>query len=115
MLLGALAAALGFIILPPRTRGELVSRLAVTILCSAVFGPWLFFWFLSAFPTLIEVAVSQSNLPEGYVWLMLSAPFLVLGGLPGWWVLGGALRWIDARRGKDLGEIVRDARRDFWP
>lgn len=115
VILGALAAALGFLLLPPQTRGELISRLVVTICCSAIFGPLFFFWFLSQFPALFAETLRQTAFSEMYIWLMLSAPFLVLGGLPGWWVLGAALRWIDKRRGKDLGEIVSDARKDFWP
>lgn len=115
VLLGALAAALGFLVLPPRTRAELMARLVVTIGCSAIFGPLLFFWFLSEFPEVLTETMRLAAFEEMYIWLMLSAPFLVLGGLPGWWVLGAALRWIDKRRGKDLGEIVSDARKDFWP
>lgn len=109
LLLGSLAAALGFLILPPKTQKEFVSRLTVTIIFSALFGPLLFFWFLSCFPGVMNAAVAESGLARWYIGMMLSAPFLVIGGLPGWWLLGGVIRWMDKRKDKDIEEIATDA------
>lgn len=118
VIIGAVTAALGFLILPPKTHKEFVGRLVATIMCSAIFGPWLYFWFLAHFPEVLATAVEQSGLTKGYVVMMLSAPFLVIGGLPGWWVLGAAVRWFDKRKDKDLVELAGDAKaaaKDFLP
>jgi hypothetical protein len=41
--------------------------------------------------------------------LLVAAPFLVLAGLPAWWILGALLLWFDRRRSKDIAEIAQDA------
>lgn len=120
VIVGAVAAAMGFLILPPKTHKEFVARLVVTIIFSALFGPLLYFWFVSTGigSAVVATAVQEiagSGLTAAYVKLMLSAPFLVIGGLPGWWLLGGLVRWLDRRKDKDLGELYADAKKDFLP
>jgi hypothetical protein len=41
--------------------------------------------------------------------LLVAAPFLVLAGLPAWWILGALLLWFERRRSKDIAEIAQDA------
>jgi hypothetical protein len=41
--------------------------------------------------------------------LLAAAPFLVLAGLPAWWLLGALLLWFERRRSKDIAEIAHDA------
>jgi len=116
VIVGAIAAALGFLILPPKTHKEFVARLVVTIICSALFGPWLYFWAASTGigSAVTALAVSEmTELAPAYVKMMLSTPCLVLGGLPGWWLLGALVRWLDKRKDKDIGELYTDAKKDF--
>ena len=112
VLAGAAAAALGFLIMWPRTLKEAFIRLACTIMTSAIGGPLLVIAMHSWWPTLFvsagEVAaLSGSGREMGF--LFVASPFLVIAGLPAWWIVGGIVRWLDKRSGKDIAEIVRDA------
>lgn len=115
----SLASALTFVFLPPKTHREFIYRLFVTFIGSFAIGPVLFFWFISQFPGVLDVAVRElsgvAGMDDGMVKMSLSVPFLIAGGLPGWYLLGAMFRWLDKRKGKDLGELVRDAKQDFMP
>jgi hypothetical protein len=41
--------------------------------------------------------------------LLVAAPFLVLAGLPAWWIVGAVLLWFERRSSKDIAEIAHDA------
>ena len=64
-------------------------------------------WWPSLFASAGQVA-AMSGLPSDLGMLFVSAPFLVLAGLPAWWLLGGLVLWFDRRRGKDLAEIAQE-------
>lgn len=116
---GALASALTFVFLPPKSHREFMARMFVTFLSSFMIGPIAYFTFMSYFPGVLDLAVKEltgvAGLDPASVKLSLSAPFLITGGLPGWYVLGWAFRWAEKRKNKDLAEVVRDAREDFKP
>lgn len=112
VLAGAAAAALGFLIMWPRTLKEAFIRLACTIMTSAIAGPLLVIAVHSWWPTLFAsagevAALSGTGREMGF--LFVASPFLVIAGLPAWWIVGGVVRWLDKRRGMDIAEIVQDA------
>ena len=113
----SLASALTFVFMPPKTHREFIYRMFVTFIGSFTIGPVLFFWFISSFPGVLDVAVRElvgtAGLDAGMVKMSLSVPFLIGGGLPGWYVLGAGFRWLEKRKGKDLGELVQEAKKDF--
>lgn len=116
---GALASVVGFIFLPPHSHREFLHRLFVTFLGSFTIGPVFYFTFISHFPGTLDMAVRElsgvGGIEPAMVKLSLSAPFLIAGGLPGWWVLGWGFRWMEKRKNQDLGEVVREIKRDFTP
>jgi nicotinamidase-related amidase len=112
VLAGAAATALAFLFMWPRTLKEAFVRLAATILASAIAGPLLVIAVHSWWPTLVQsagqVAVLYGSSAElGF--LFIAAPFMVMAGLPAWWLMGAVVLWLDKRRGKDIGEIAREA------
>lgn len=98
LIAGAVAAALMFAVLWPRTAREGVARIACTIAGSMLGGETL----------LAVVRASATWYPQGMEAAML---VYVSAGLPAWWLLGGVARWLDKRRDKDIGEMASDARR----
>ncbi|EML6089118.1 hypothetical protein ACY2QR_006733, partial [Pseudomonas aeruginosa] len=88
---GALAAALGFLVLWPRTMKEGFARLFCTIVASSVFGPILVVYLHSNRPELFEsaqVVAGLYQLEPAVGLLFVSAPLLVIAGLPAWWLIG---------------------------
>ena len=112
VLTGSLAAALGFIFLWPRTPREAFARFACSIISSATAGPLLVIWLRSYSPPMFDGARAVAimyGVEPALGFLFIAAPILVISGLPAWWVIGAAVRWLDNRREKDLGAMVRDA------
>jgi hypothetical protein len=112
VLAGAAATGLAFLFMWPKTIKEAAVRFVCTVVLSAIAGPFLVIalhsWWPSLFASAGQVA-SMNGLPPALGMLFVSAPFLVLAGLPAWWVLGGLVLWLDKRRGKDLAELAHDA------
>jgi hypothetical protein len=109
---GAVASAFAFMFMWPRTLTEAAIRLASTLLASFVAGPVLVIAVHSSSPGLFEsartVAAMYGAMPDlGF--LFVAAPLMVVAGLPAWWVIGWIVRWMDARRNKDIGEVAQDA------
>lgn len=114
VILGSLAAVMGFLVLPPRDWSEALKRLFITICFSAMLGPLTFYLFLSYFPDVLPAAQKISALSPGHVRDVMKTPFYVIGGWPGWWVTGWAFRWMEKRKNKDLAEVAKEIKQ-FWP
>ena len=113
IVIGAITAALGMLVLWPKTMMEGFARLVVTIISSTIFGPVLIFWVHSWKPELFSSAKSiaiEAGLEPMLGLLFASAPLLVIAGLPAWWILGAVVRWFDKRKGQDIGELIHDAK-----
>lgn len=112
VLAGAAATGLAFLFMWPKTIKEAAIRFACTIIASAIAGPFLVIavhsWWPSLFASAGEVA-AMYKMPLEFGMLFAAVPFLVLAGLPAWWILGALVLWFDRRRGKDLGEMAREA------
>lgn len=112
LLAGAVATTLGFLFMWPRTMREAAIRMASTLMMSMVCGPAVVIaaahWMPGAFDTARTVAVLYGLEPV-YGQLLLAAPFLVLAGLPAWWVIGWLVRWMDKRKDKDIAQVASDA------
>lgn len=112
VLAGAAATGLAFLFMWPKSLKEAAIRFASTLLASALGGPFLVIaahsWWPDLFSSASQVAVMY-GMPSEMGALFVAAPFLVLAGLPAWWLLGGLVLWLDRRRGKDLAEIAHDA------
>lgn len=119
-----LGATLAFMMMPPQSPKEWFHRLFCTFLCSLTLGPLLFFAFASTdiggaivITAVREVAGTAIRIPfasllivvdSAYVKLVLASPFLMFGGLPGWYVLGWVIRALERRKGKDLVEVAQE-------
>lgn len=109
----ALGTALGFIVLWPRTKAEGFARFFAALLSSFTFGPAVAVAVYMHSPEFYRAAANialLANIPQEVGILAAAAPFLVLAALPAWWVLGWVVLFLDRRRHKDLGGIVRDIR-----
>ena len=109
---GLAATGLGFLFLWPASVREAVVRFACTLTVSAVAGPCLavaaYCWWPALFSSSGQLAILAGGPAELGV-LLVAAPFLVLAGLPAWWLLGAVLLWFERRRSKDIAEIAHDA------
>lgn len=106
------ASSLGFMFMWPRTLKEAFIRIACTILASIIMGPALVVVLRSWWPELFDAARAIALLygtDPAFGFLFLAGPLMVLAGLPAWWVIGACVRWLERRKGKDIGELVRDA------
>lgn len=111
---GALAAALGFLVLWPRTMKEGFARLFCTIVASSVFGPILVVYLHSNRPELFEsaqVVAGFYQLEPAVGLLFVSAPLLVIAGLPAWWLIGAALRLFERDGDSWLGAFAQWVKR----
>ncbi|MGO4379708.1 hypothetical protein AB4Z19_15640 [Pseudoduganella sp. RAF19] len=112
VLAGSAAVALTFLFMWPNSRREAFVRFLSTILTSAILGPVLVIalhaWWPTLFTSAKEMAVMY-GIDQALGMLFVSAPIMVLAGLPAWWVLGAIVLWLEKRRGKDIGEMAEDA------
>lgn len=112
VLAGAAATGLAFLFMWPKTLKEAAVRFVCTLVASAIAGPFLVIavhsWWPSLFSSAAQVA-SIYGMPAEMGVLFVAVPFLVIAGLPAWWILGGLVLWFDRRRGKDLAELAHDA------
>lgn len=118
VLASALAVAIGFMFMWPKTLKEAFIRIVCTVLASTFFGPLMVMALHAWWPTLFESAktvAQQAGAPAMFGLLFLAAPIMVLAGLPAWWVMGAVVRWLDNRRTKDIGELVGDVRQLIHP
>ena len=109
---GLAATGLGFLFLWPKSGREAAARFACTLLACTVAGPILaiaaYCWWPALFASSGQFAILAGGPAEMGV-LMVAAPFLVLAGLPAWWIVGAVLLWFERRRSKDIAEIAHDA------
>lgn len=112
----AVAAALLFMFLPPRSPREWMVRLSCTLFGSFLFGPLAFVtlahlapWIVTGAPTL----AASLHVPEWYAQMMLAAPCYVFAGLPTWYVTGGLVRLLERNKHKDAGQMAQGVV-DFW-
>lgn len=108
------AVLLGFKVVPlapGRETEDATRRLAGGLLSSFTLGPLVAFfavknapWVMAPWETILQ---GQDIL---WVYLASAAPFIGLTGVLGFWVVAAGMLWFDRRRGKDLGELVGDAR-----
>lgn len=114
VVVSVLAIALGFRVVPLKKGREMddaINRLAAGLLCSFTIGPAVAFWALSTFPFLM--APWQKMLEGQHIlwqYLASAAPIIALCGVFGFWVVAGLMRWFVKREGKDIGEIISDAK-----
>lgn len=112
VIIGALAAGLGFVVLWPRTVQEGVARIVSSIVLSALLGPALAIAALHYLPGVFEGAAAMAvmlNAPVDYVYMTLTAPCFAIAGLPAWWLVGALIRWLEKRRSQDIGQLLKDA------
>lgn len=116
-----LGTVIGFKVVPP-TKGKEMDDISTRLLCGLLssctlgtyaayryikFDPdWLAFW----------VKVYQGH-DEAFFFGLLSAglPFVLLAALPGFWIVAAFMRWFQKREGKDIGELVADAKNEVRP
>lgn len=112
----SISVALGFVLMWPKSLKEAIVRIVCTVLSSTVFGPMLMILLYAWKPDLFESArhvAVLNGLDPSFGLVVLSGPLMVMAGLPAWWVLGAAVLWLERRKGRDLGELVADARKIF--
>lgn len=96
-----LATVVAMLMTPPRSPSEWAVGLISTVIGSICGGAALISYFsLQAW----------MHAPEGLV-AVLGMVFAC--GLPAWAIVRAAFTWLQKRQGKDLGELVREARQDF--
>lgn len=117
MIASALAVVLGFTVVPLAPGRELQDagrRLAAGVLCSFTIGPLLAFKAIEWWPSLMtpweHILTGQHIL---WRYLASATPFIALSGVLGFWIVAALMRWFQKREGKDIGELVADARQDF--
>lgn len=110
--ISVVASVLGFVVLWPKTIKEGISRMFATILSSCLFGPALAIAAYTKFPAMFIAAgklAERLGQHEVVGYMAAGAPWMVLAGMPAWWIGGAMALWFERRRGKDLAEMAADA------
>lgn len=109
-----LAVLLGFKVVPltpGRETEDATRRLAAGLLSSFTFGPLTAFFAVKQFPWVMApweaILKGQDVL---WIYLASAAPFIGLTGVLGFWLVAALMWWFERRRGKDVGELIQDAR-----
>ena len=89
--IGMVAGGFGFMWSWPTTKREGFIRIVAAGMCSHFFGPGLLKTALHFAPWFV---------PED-----ISAGVYLIAGLPGWWILAFIFKWLDNRRGQDIGQV----------
>lgn len=115
-IISTLAVVLGFTVIPltpGKEHTDVMRRLAAGLFCSFTLGPVLAFKAIDLFPWLMtpwnSILASQ---PVLWVYLAAAAPIIALTAVCGFWLVAATMRWFAKREGKDLAELVADARDD---
>lgn len=109
---GIVAAAMGFLVMWPRTMKEAAIRVFFTLTGSAFLGPALVAAAYHQWPGIFGAGVQLAEkvgLEPWFGLFMVAAPLLAMAGLPFWWIVGAVVLWFDKRKGRDLGELAKDA------
>jgi hypothetical protein len=107
---GALAAAVGFLVLWPRTMKEGFARLFCTIVSSSVLGPLMVVKVHTTHPELFtsaEAVAALYGLQPELGLLFVATPLLVTAGLPAWWLIGAVLRFFERDGDSWLGALAQ--------
>lgn len=117
-----IAIVVGFTVVPLQRGREMrdaARRLAAGMLCSFIAGPALAFKAIDTFPWLLSSWMNVLNAHGAgsdralWAYLAAGAPFIAVTGLLGFWVVAAVVLWFERRKGKDIGEMARDA--VHWP
>lgn len=109
-----LAVLLGFKVVPlapGRETEDATRRLAAGLLSSFTFGPLTAFFAVTQFPWVMapwEAILKGQDIL--WIYLASAAPFIGLTGVLGFWLVAALMWWFERRRGKDVGELIQDAR-----
>lgn len=114
-----LAVMVGFTVVPLKPGDEhrdAARRLGAGLLCSFTLGPPFAIKFLEWQPGFVEYWLRMLG-PENSVWayLVSALPFIVITALAGFWIVAAFMRWFTSREGKDIAEVLRDAKNEVQP
>jgi hypothetical protein len=114
-----LAVVLGFKVVPLKKGAEhedATRRLSAGLLSSFTLGPLVAIKVIGWQPELLTYWINMVG-PENTLWanFLAGVPFIALTGLVGFWVVAAIVAWFAKREGKDIGELVRDARNEIHP
>lgn len=113
LVVSIVSVMVGLTVVPPtpgREHQDIARRLGAGLLCSFALGPFAAFKFIDWQPGFLQFwlqIVGPENMLMAY--LMAATPFLALTALPGFWLVAALMRWFQAREGKDIAELARDA------
>ncbi len=108
------AVLLGFKIVPltpGRETEDATRRLAAGLLSSFTFGPLMAFFAVTQCPWVMapwEAILKGQDIL--WIYLASATPFIGLTGVLGFWLVAALMWWFERRRGKDVGELIQDAR-----
>lgn len=100
-----LATIVVMLMTPPRSAREWAVGLISTVLTSVSGGAYLVLKL-----GLISGLSSATEDADLLLRLMSMGGLIFACGLPGWAIVRALFTWIERRKGKDLGELVQDAR-----
>lgn len=114
-----LAVVLGFTVVPltpGREHVDAMRRLAAGLLSSFTLGPLLAFKSIEMFPWVMKPWQTML-VGENILWqyLAAAAPFIALTAVLGFWLVAALMAWFTKRAGKDIGELVREAKNELPP
>lgn len=95
-----LASVVVLCMFPPRTKREWAVGIISTVVSSVAGGAWL----------LHKLGLAAMLIVDGPGGLAVLFGLCFACGLPGWFLVRAAFAWMAKRRGKDLGDLISEAR-----
>lgn len=114
LVIAAFSVVLGFRVVPlakGREHDDAINRLAAGLLCSFTLGPLTALWAISNYPWVMDPWIKiLAGQPLLLVYFAAGAPFIAVTAVLGFWIVAAVMRWFAKRDGKDIGELINDAK-----
>lgn len=101
---------------PGHVKEDMVNRVMGCLVSSVVLGVTTLVLMYHHFPGFFEAAnklAEAAFLPRAAGFFTLTACVLIVCAIPGPWIVAGVFLWLEKRRGKDIGEMFQDLRKDI--
>lgn len=101
-----------------REREDLINRVMACLVCSFVLGVTVLVLLMQHMPGVFDAAARLavlSLLPGEAGFFIVTTCVLIVCGIPGPWIAAATFLWVERRRGKDIAELVQDARAAITP
>lgn len=97
-------------------REDMVNRVMGCLFSSCILGITTLVLIYHHWPGIFESAgklAQAASLPHAAGFFAMTASVLIVCAVPGPWIVAGLFLWLEKRKGKDIGEMFHDLKKDI--